>query len=112
MLEDSGLPGEFWELAAQYAVYVRNRCPRASNTGEISPYQAHTSCVPDLSALHPFGCKAYLHLPKARRKSKLQPKALEGIFVGVQVRSNTFKVWVPESMERVDSVGRLYESRE
>ena len=112
MLEDSGLPGEFWELAAQYAVYVRNRCPRASNTGEISPYQAHTSCVPDLSALHPFGCKAYLHLPKARRKSKLQPKALEGIFVGVQMRSNTFKVWVPESMERVDSVGRLYESRD
>ena len=32
--------------------------------------------------------------------------------MGVQTRSNTFKVWVPESMERVDSVGRLYESRD
>ena len=37
LLDDSGLPGDFWVLAAQYSVYVRNRCPRASNPGGVSP---------------------------------------------------------------------------
>ena len=112
LLADSGLPGEFWLLAAQYSVYVRNRCPRASNPGGVSPYQAYTSSVPDVSSLHPFGCKAFLHVPKERRASKLHAKAVEGIFVGVQTDSNTFKVWVPASMDSPGAAGRLYESRD
>ena len=112
MLDDSGLPGDFWVLAAQYSVYVRNRCPRASNPGGVSPFQAFTSEVPDVGSLRPFGCKAFMHLPPARRPSKLEPRAVEAIFVGVQTSSNTYKLWVPASWDNPGAAGRLYESRD
>ena len=110
MLYASGLPDEFWGLAMDHMAYVYNRTPRSSNEGGISPLEAYAGVVPDLAHLRVFGCRAFLHVPKARR-SKLQPKARLGIFVGCTTESRAYKVWVPEGDSEVLR-GRMYESRD
>jgi hypothetical protein len=47
---------------------------------------------PPVHHFHPFGCKAYIHIPDEARPagSKLQPRATEGIFVGYILSSKIF----------------------
>eukprot|EP00959_Pyramimonas_sp_CCMP1952_P382936 8023886-Pyramimonas_sp.AAC.1 len=39
---------------------------------------------------------AYARVPSARH-TKLEPKAMEGIFVGYSRANRTYRVWVPNS---------------
>ena len=110
MLYASGLPDEFWALAMDTMAYLYNRTPRASNEQGVSPLQALDGTVPHLAHLRVFGCRAYLHVPKARR-SKLQPKAMVGIFVGYSRSSKAYRVWVPDGDSDVLR-GRMFESRD
>ena len=112
MLRESGLPDEFWSFAMDTMAYVYNRTPRDSNADGVSPMQAYTGEVPHLEGFRVFGCKAFMHVPKQAR-TKLQPKARAGIFVGYQPKNNTYLVWVPadDGWSNVTK-GRLYESRD
>ncbi|POS87834.1 hypothetical protein EPUL_000747 [Erysiphe pulchra] len=51
---------------------------------------------PSLSHLHTFGCKAYVHIPNEIRPSgsKLQARAIEGIFVGYTNSSKIFRIYI------------------
>ena len=110
MLHASGLPDEFWALAMDAMAYIYNRTPRASNEENVTPMESLTGLVPDLAHLRVFGCRAYMHVPKARRK-KMQAKAKAGIFVGYSPLSHSYRVWVPEDENDVLR-GMLYESRD
>jgi hypothetical protein len=48
--------------------------------------------------LHPFSCKAYVHIPDEARPSgsKLQPRAIEGIFVGYTASSKIYLIYIPD----------------
>ena len=109
-LHASGLPDEFWGFAMDAMAYVYNRTPRASNEDGVSPMEAHLGVRPDLAHLRVFGCRAFVHVPKARR-TKLQPKARVGIFVGYSPASRAYRVWVPKDWSDVRR-GTLYESRD
>ena len=110
MLYESTLPDEFWGFAMDTMAYVYNRTPRDSNEEGVSPMQAAMQIVPDLDYLRVFGCRVFLHVPKAKH-SKMQPKARLGIHVGYQPANNTYMVWVPEDESNVLK-GRLYESKD
>ena len=113
LLHGANLPNEFWFYAVDTTAYLSNRLPKASNPGHVSPLQAYTGCLPNLKHLRKWGCKAFLHVSKERRTSKLQPRALVGIFVGYQPTNNTYRVWVPDSWDAEGIVkGRLYESKD
>ena len=111
LLHDACLPYEFWFFALEASAYLNNRVPKQSNPNSASPLEAHLGCIPNLSYLKKWGCRAYVHVSKERRISKLQPRARVGIFVGYQPNSNSYKVWVPDSWGNI-LVGKLYESRD
>ena len=94
MLLDCQLPFAYWGLAADAFVYVKNRSPHAK-LHRSTPYEQWFRKLPDLTNLHVFGYKCYVHVPKEIRRTmgpgnKLLPKAREMVFVGY---SKTKKAW-------------------
>ena len=81
ILDDSGLPLEYWEFAAAYHIYIWNRTwsPRLEKT----PYEEWFRKEPDVSGFKVFGSVAYVHnSTEPDTQHKLLPTAWKGIFVG------------------------------
>ena len=76
------LPPSWWEFAVAHAVHVYNRTP-IRRLDWMTPYEALTGEVPDISHLRVFGCGAYVYLPEEVRPNKLSPKSELMIYLGV-----------------------------
>lgn len=94
----SGLPNTLFSEALKCATYIYNRLPRKF-LGWKSPFEIVTGRKPDLSHLHPLGCRAYVFQHNIPRLKKMLPRALIGYLVGYDSR-NIFRVWIP-SREKV-----------
>jgi len=79
MLSEANLPESLWGEAITTANYLRNRSPTANK--DLTPWELFFGKKPDLSNLRPFGCEAFVHIPKKKR-SKLGDTAEKGIMVG------------------------------
>jgi Reverse transcriptase (RNA-dependent DNA polymerase)/Integrase core domain len=79
MLNEANLPEKLWGEAVYTANYLRNRSPAANK--DCTPYELLFGKKPDISNLRPFGCEAYVHIPKVKR-GKLDDTAEKGIMVG------------------------------
>lgn len=79
LLIDAKLGKEFWGEAVMTAAYLQNRIP--SDSVERTPYELWTGRKPNLQNLHIFGCKAWVHIPKCRRK-KLDSTSVPMTFIG------------------------------
>ncbi|SCZ97570.1 BZ3501_MvSof-1269-A2-R1_Chr1-2g01129 [Microbotryum saponariae] len=73
LLVDAHLPKTFWEEAAAYFVYCKNLCQHAA-LDKATPNSVWQGDHTTASALHPFGCTAWLTVAPELR-SKLDPKA-------------------------------------
>lgn len=80
MLEEAKLSKKYWAEAVNTSVYLKNRCPTRAVRG-MTPEEAWTDRKVDLSYLKVFGCRAFMHVPKQKRK-KFDPKTKELLFVG------------------------------
>lgn len=81
LLHDSHLTDEFWGEAVLTATYLTNRSSTVSLKSK-TPFEMWYQRKPDLSNLKVFGCKAIAHIPKEKRKGKLELPGGEYIFVG------------------------------
>src|SRR5712671_19873 len=92
MLHNAGLTYGFWEHAVCTATHIYNRSPIRSLKWR-TPHEiwsgGHT---PDVSYFRVFGCKAYVHVHKDDWK-KLDPKAIEAIFIGYEPGSKGYRLW-------------------
>ena len=88
MLHHAKLPSSFWGEAIATAVYLLNRSTTKALQGMI-PEEAFTGHRPSVSHLHVFGCIAYVHVPKAKRRT-LDAKSIPMIFTGYAPRSKGF----------------------
>ena len=93
-LISANMPDQFWALALQAAVYLRNRSPTRALTG-MTPYEAFTGRRPSLSNLRVWGCLAYVHIPKQKRQGKLGPRSTPCTFVGYSQQSKAYLLWDP-----------------
>ena len=100
MLKASGRDADFWVLAMETAVYVRNRVHSRSVSGV--PYELFWGKKAPLDHLRVFGCPAYVHVDASRRL-KMQDKAVEGVFVGYDTESTAYLVWLPEKRRLIRS---------
>jgi Reverse transcriptase (RNA-dependent DNA polymerase)/GAG-pre-integrase domain len=82
MLGVANLSKRFWGEALQYAVYVHNRIPTTTKEFWGTPYARLTGRVPSLEEFRIFGCRAYVHIPRQKRR-KLDNRSWHGIFVGI-----------------------------
>ncbi|XP_062715607.1 uncharacterized protein LOC134291634 [Aedes albopictus] len=56
----------------------------------ITPHETVYGLKPDLSAMHVFGVKAYVHIPKEQR-IKLKPEAKKMTFVGYSLQHKGYR---------------------
>lgn len=61
IIDDAGMPIEFWDEAVEYDSYVRNRLPIGPVVnGQLrTPIEAYTGVRPHVRHIRPWGCKAF-----------------------------------------------------
>ena len=95
LMSQSGLPRSFWPDAARTASFIMNRVPH-HGLGGRTPNEVFYGGKDDISYLRPFGCKAYIHIPKELRKGKLSNTAKVGIYLGPDEARAASKVYIPK----------------
>src|SRR5436190_3165166 len=93
MLAESGLPLQFWGEALSSLVHVRNRCPTSSIKG-ATPYELWHNKKPDLSHLRIWGCTAYVHVQKDKRR-QLGSHMEKCVFIGYPPGYKGWKFYNP-----------------
>ncbi|KAJ9511133.1 hypothetical protein QJQ45_013172 [Haematococcus lacustris] len=91
---------QYWADAAKLSNYVR--CVLPVTDQPLTPWESFFGVKPDLSGLRVFGSAVWVHVP-AQKRSKLEAKAVRGVFVGYQLGSKSYKVLV---------AGREYHSKD
>jgi len=92
MIHGASMSRGFWEHALQSAVHIYNRTPQRARNW-ITPHQLWTNGhIPDLSYMRTFGCLAYVATP-AERRTKLDPRAKEMVFIGYESGSKAWRFW-------------------
>jgi hypothetical protein len=81
MLKQANLPLSLWGYAVETAVFLENVTPTKRNSWEAA-YHLWFHCPFDYLRLRPFGCRAYVNIPKSKRTSKFADTARKGILVG------------------------------
>jgi len=89
MLHDSQLPKFLWGEALNHAVYLKNRTWTRALKG-TTPYEVLTGSKPDLSTLHPWGSRVWVHDTSG---SKLDGRAKEGHWVGFDEESQAHRIY-------------------
>ena len=100
LLIDSGLPKMMWGAAILHATRISNLVVRRGE--EKCPSELMQSRKPKLSIskLSIFSCTVFMR-KRDREVSKLEPKALEGKFVGYTEGDNGYLVYVPNTRKFV-----------
>jgi hypothetical protein len=80
MMKDAGLPKFLWEVLIAIATYLHNRSPSRPLGGK-TPYEKVNGVKPNLSHLRIIGSKAYIYIPKDKRKGKLTDRGKAGVLV-------------------------------
>src|SRR5271154_2571016 len=93
MLHDSDLPKFLWGGATHHAVYLKNR--RLTRTlGETTPFEILTGKKPDLSTIHPWGCRVRVHDTSG---SKLDGRSKIGRWMGLDEETGDgHRIYWPE----------------
>jgi transposase InsO family protein len=81
MLLPTRLPLWCWGYALKHAVHVYNIMPHRY-LNNISPTMQLYGTQPRLDYLHPFGCKAIVYEPSARRPTRFHPRGRDCVYVG------------------------------
>ena len=90
MLNGVGLGQELWAEAVETTCYLVNRSP-SSALEDKTPQEVWNGKKPSLSDLWVFGCDAYVHVPREKRKN-LDSKSEKCIFIGYKDGLKGYKV--------------------
>jgi hypothetical protein len=89
MLIDAGMEKKYWAEAVNTACYLQNILPSKAVTK--TPFELWNNRKANVEHLHIFGCKAYTHIPKEKRR-KLDNKAILFTFVGYSAESKAYRM--------------------
>ena len=90
MLIDADLPEVYWFKALIYAAHLHNVSPTRA-LDNTTPEEAWSGNKPDVSHLHIFGSKAFVHVP-ASQCHKLSTKSLICTFLGHAENRKAFRL--------------------
>ncbi|CAM9847243.1 unnamed protein product, partial [Phaeothamnion confervicola] len=110
MLYASGLPRNFWGHALLHANYLTNITPTTADVlGETCPAAAFSGRQPEYSGLQPFGCPVFVHEDKQAGRTKLDPKARRGFFLGLATKSKTSLIYMPDTKTVLESTHTTFD---
>jgi len=95
LLAASHVHDSFWTYAARHACLLHNILPSTRLAGEISPYQAVYHMPPDVSSIRVWGCSCWYYVPEHERTSKISPRALPAVHLGIDPQRRGYLVYVP-----------------
>jgi len=90
MLIDTKLPDGYWWDALQYTVLLHNMSPTRS-LSDCTPKESWSGNKPNVSRLHVFSCKAFVHIPDKMR-GKLSAKSLICMFIGYAWQCKAYRL--------------------
>ncbi|THH07674.1 hypothetical protein EW146_g9241 [Bondarzewia mesenterica] len=93
MLHASGLSRFLWREAAHHAVWLKNRTATKAVNG-MMPFEAVTGQKPNLRSVREWGSTVWVHDTTGL---KLEPRAKEGHWIGVDELSKGCRVYWPKS---------------
>ena len=91
MRHHAGLSNGFWIYAVKAKLHTYNVTP-IKRADYKTPTELWSNKKPNISHLRVFGCQAWVHILKKRR-SKLEPKSREMIFIGYKPGSKGYQFW-------------------
>ena len=91
MQHHAGLATGFWIHTVKVKVHTYNITP-IIRAGYKTPTELFKGVKPNISHLQVFGCQAWVHILKKRR-SKLEPKSQEMIYVSYKLGSKGYQFW-------------------
>ena len=100
LLIDSGLPKKMWGAAILHATRIRNLVVRRGEEKCPAELMRGIKNKLSISKLSIIGCTVFMR-KRDRDVSKLEPKALEGKFVGYTEGDNGYLVYVPNTRKLV-----------
>jgi len=109
MLSEANLPMQFWVEALLALIHVWNRCPTSALKGK-TPYEWWLKLKPDVSHLRVWGCLAYVHIQKDKRKG-FSPRMEKGIFIGYPDGYKGWKFYIPSTKKAVISERADFDER-
>ena len=92
MMTEKQVSQVFWADALSTACYISNRAYIRSSLGK-TPYELFKGRKPNLSHLHIFGSKCFIHNNGKDNLGKFDPKSDEGLFLGYSNRSKAYRVF-------------------
>ena len=101
MLYEAQLPPSLWGDALNAQIHVWNLLPTSTLKG-MTPYEAWFKRKPDVSHLRVWGCLAYVHIQKDKRKG-FSPHMERGIFIGYPDGYKAWKFYIPSTKSVVIS---------
>ena len=103
MLTSSPLPTNFYPLAIEHAVLLRNLLPKGER--KLSAYEFLTKKSPKeiISQLHIFGSTIYVH-NSSNEVKKMQEKAFVGVYIGYDIKSKSHKIFNPTTGKITTSI--------
>ncbi|UYV80202.1 hypothetical protein LAZ67_18001996 [Cordylochernes scorpioides] len=100
-LHSANLPQRFWAEAVNTAAYIKNKCYNTALKDKV-PDRLWLERNPSVRHLKAFGCLAYSHIPRERRR-KLDHRACRCILVGYSTQTRGYRLWCPESQKVIET---------
>jgi len=100
MLLEKKMPKTFWPEAANWTIYVLNRCPTFV-VKDMTPKEVWSGVKPSVEHFRVFGCIAHVHIPDAHvhipdaRRTKLENKSFCCVLLGVSEESKGYRLYDP-----------------
>ena len=101
MLKAKSLPKTFWVETVTCAVFLLNWCLTKAVSRRI-PNESWSDHKSEVSFLQIFGCIAYSHIPREKRK-KIDDKNKKCIFIGYSDGTKGYKLYNPETRKLIMS---------
>lgn len=89
MMLEVKAPGYLWKEAMSHQVWLRNRSKTSALKENVTPHEKATGKKPNLAGIPMWGSQIWV---KVKRESKVEPKAMQAMFVGVDSESKGFRV--------------------
>ena len=108
MLISSGLAPSLWAEAVNTTCYLINRAmPRPIL--DKTPYELIKGHPPNISHIHTFGCKCFVHNNGNDNLGKFDPRSDEAIFLGYSSSSKAYKVLNKRTLKLEESVHVVFD---
>lgn len=101
IIHSKGLSEDLWAEAINYAVFTLNQTG-ISTVKDKSPAEIWFGRRVSINKLKSFGCTCYVLIPDHKR-GKMDKKSRKGIFVGYDLDSPCYRIYLPEENDVVSS---------